>query len=160
MQNVYETVITQSKAIESLLAQLGAEGKGLHEKCTSVEHRLTPEISRLIRKIASIRNKVIHEEVNDSASVQQLVDASETVIPFLEGKVATFRRLDPDEDNAWKGERWRNFKSKQDEYHANRAERENGPDSESRSWKDMSGWEKAGVVGALCVVGVLAIITS
>lgn len=42
-RNDYELVIRASKDLEFILeAYLGAQGKGLHEKCTSVQHVLPP----------------------------------------------------------------------------------------------------------------------
>ncbi len=61
-QSEYEIVINSSKSLESELSKLGAQGKGLHEKATSIEHMLSPELMTLLRKTATIRNKLIHEQ--------------------------------------------------------------------------------------------------
>ena len=58
----YETVIKSSKRIERLLSGLGATGKGLHEKATSVEDLISDTLVRKIRYLASVRNKLIHED--------------------------------------------------------------------------------------------------
>lgn len=56
-------VIKNVKKIEKLLAvNYLATGKGLHEKATSVEEKLTPELMKKIRYIATIRNKLVHED--------------------------------------------------------------------------------------------------
>ena len=65
-----ELVITRTKALESLLEQgLGAIGKGLHEKTTSVQDKLSPALVKKLRFIATLRNKLVHE-----ASYQKLDD--------------------------------------------------------------------------------------
>lgn len=43
--NPYEIAITRCKELEQLLEQLRASGRGLHDKISSVQHKLT---SRLI----------------------------------------------------------------------------------------------------------------
>ena len=65
-----ELVITRTKLLESLLEEgLGAVGKGLHEKVTSVQDKLSPAIVKKLRFVATLRNKLVHE-----ASYQQLDD--------------------------------------------------------------------------------------
>jgi hypothetical protein len=57
-----ELVITRTKALEALLEQgLGAVGKGLHEKVTSVQDRLPPALVRKLRFVATVRNKLVHD---------------------------------------------------------------------------------------------------
>jgi hypothetical protein len=56
-------VIEYTKEIESVLEKYyGASGKGLHSKLTSVENKLDGSIVRKIRYIATIRNKLVHDE--------------------------------------------------------------------------------------------------
>ncbi len=56
-------VIEYSKKIEKILEKkFGAQGKGLHSKLSSVEDKLDPILVKKIRYIASIRNKLVHEE--------------------------------------------------------------------------------------------------
>mmetsp|Transcript_15741 Transcript_15741/g.30428 ORF Transcript_15741/g.30428 Transcript_15741/m.30428 type:complete len:120 (+) Transcript_15741:169-528(+) len=62
-------VIIASKYLEAALEKdFGATGRGLHEKITTAEG-LDPQTQRRLRKIATIRNKLIHEigydEVDD-----------------------------------------------------------------------------------------------
>ena len=45
----------------------GATGRGLHEKVTSVESKLPKDVVRNLRKIATIRNKAVHEDVDIAA---------------------------------------------------------------------------------------------
>jgi hypothetical protein len=59
-----ELAIRYCKQIESLLEQqFAAEGRGLHEKVSSVEDVISrrPRASKL-RWIATLRNKVVHED--------------------------------------------------------------------------------------------------
>lgn len=68
-----ETVIRASKQLEQLLAQhYGATGRGLHEKTSSVEDQLDSDTVRRLRKIATLRNKVVHEdfEIDDLTDFQ------------------------------------------------------------------------------------------
>ncbi len=46
--------------------EFGATGKGLHEKISSVEGQLTPEMIRNMRYLATIRNKLVHERGFDA----------------------------------------------------------------------------------------------
>jgi len=57
-----ELAITRTKSLESFLEQaLGATGKGLHEKVSSVQDRLQPALVKKLRFIATVRNKIVHE---------------------------------------------------------------------------------------------------
>ena len=58
----YENVIKKAKKIESILSDMGAEGKGLNEKLDSIKHRFDEKIIKAIRFIATIRNKLLHED--------------------------------------------------------------------------------------------------
>lgn len=54
--------IDNCKEAEHLLEErFGATGRGLHEKITSVEDLLPPRLTRILRRIATIRNKAVHE---------------------------------------------------------------------------------------------------
>jgi hypothetical protein len=65
-----ELAVTRTKALETLLeAGLGATGKGLHEKVTSVQPKLPPHLVKKLRFAATIRNKIVHE-----ANYQQMDD--------------------------------------------------------------------------------------
>lgn len=56
-----ELAITRTKALEGLLEGLGATGKGLHEKVTSVQGKLPPPLVKKLRFVATVRNKIVHE---------------------------------------------------------------------------------------------------
>ena len=58
-----DTVIRASRRLEHLLAsRLGATGRGLHAKINSVERRLPPDLVKGLRWVATMRNKVVHDE--------------------------------------------------------------------------------------------------
>ncbi|MCC1496815.1 hypothetical protein [Alcanivorax sp. 1008] len=58
----FEGCIALVKEIEGLLeTTLGASGRGLHDKATSVEERLDESQLGRLRFIATLRNKLIHE---------------------------------------------------------------------------------------------------
>ena len=62
MQSDIDIVVTQSRTLEALLEQkFGATGRGLHEKLSSIEYQLEAGLVKNIRWIATMRNKVVHE---------------------------------------------------------------------------------------------------
>jgi hypothetical protein len=74
-----ELAITRVKALESVLEQaLGATGKGLHEKVTSVQDRLPPPLVKKLRFLATVRNKIVHEsnyqQIDDRAGFLRACD--------------------------------------------------------------------------------------
>ena len=77
-----ELAVTRTKALESLLEHgLGATGKGLHEKVSSVQDRLPPQLVRKLRFIATVRNKIVHEsaytQIDDPGSFTRACDEAE-----------------------------------------------------------------------------------
>ena len=59
-----EELITIAQNIETVLEEdYGATGKGLHEKASSVERKLSPEAMKKVRFIATIRNKAVHDDM-------------------------------------------------------------------------------------------------
>ena len=63
MPSDLERVIKTSKALEAALAsRFGAEGKGLHQKIDSVERDLPRDAIKHLRYVATIRNKIVHED--------------------------------------------------------------------------------------------------
>lgn len=78
----YELVIKTSKRYESWLEQkLDATGKGLHERVSSVEADLSQDIVRRFRKIASIRNQLVHQEGYELSSqeMEEFVETSRLI---------------------------------------------------------------------------------
>lgn len=58
-----EQVILHTRKLETLLRdQYHAEGKGLHQLVTSCEERLPHDVIKKLRFIATVRNKIVHED--------------------------------------------------------------------------------------------------
>lgn len=58
----YKEILAASKTLEDLLTtNYKAEGRGLHEKVTSVQLKLPALAVRGLRIIGTVRNKVIHD---------------------------------------------------------------------------------------------------
>lgn len=58
-----ETAVRWSKRFEGILKDHhGATGKGLHELVSSVEKKLDADVVRKLRMIATVRNKIVHED--------------------------------------------------------------------------------------------------
>ena len=85
MMSDIELAISRVKALESLLEQaLGATGKGLHEKVTSVQNRLTQPLVKKLRFIATVRNKIVHEsnyqQIDDRDGFVRACDEAEATL--------------------------------------------------------------------------------
>jgi hypothetical protein len=62
-RNDTELAVKRAKRLEKMLRQgLGAQGRGLHELVSSVARELPDPLERRLRFIATIRNKIVHEE--------------------------------------------------------------------------------------------------
>ena len=77
-----ELAVTRTKTLEGLLERaVGATGKGLHEKVTSVQNRLPPPLVKRLRFIATVRNKIVHEsdyqKIDDRAGFVRACDDAE-----------------------------------------------------------------------------------
>jgi hypothetical protein len=77
-----ELAVTRTKALESFLEQaLGATGKGLHEKVTSVQDKLSQPLVKKLRFIATVRNKIVHEsnyeQIDDRHGFTRACDEAE-----------------------------------------------------------------------------------
>lgn len=58
-----EQVVVHTRRLETLLReQYHANGKGLHQLITSCEERLPHDVITKLRFVATIRNKVVHED--------------------------------------------------------------------------------------------------
>ncbi|MFZ5467292.1 MAG: hypothetical protein ACOZAI_08540 [Pseudomonadota bacterium] len=70
--DVESHLICLSKKLESFLVKhFGAEGTGLHEYLNTVEHKLDEKIVRKMRKLASIRNRSVHDSTFDIRTVDR-----------------------------------------------------------------------------------------
>ncbi|MGX9462254.1 hypothetical protein ACWXWU_13615 [Shewanella sp. A14] len=77
--------VKASKGLETKLAEsFNAEGKGLHEKVTSVESELPHSLVKTLRYIASIRNKVVHEDEFQIDDVAKFKAVAEEALADLE----------------------------------------------------------------------------
>ena len=86
-----DLAVKASKQIESTLDRMfGASGKGLHEKLTSVEKRLPVSLVKRIRYIATVRNKIIHDDeyrkFDDRAGFKLAVKQVKKELKSLEGR--------------------------------------------------------------------------
>lgn len=93
-----DLAIKSSKKIETRLESvLGATGRGLHEKVTSIEHKIPTALVKRIRYIATIRNKLIHEEsfskINDRPSFKAAVKHVSKELKKLEGTTGSRKWL-------------------------------------------------------------------
>lgn len=85
-----DLAVKSSKKIESTLERvLGANGRGLHEKVSSVENKIPTALVKRIRYIATIRNKLIHDDsfrkMNDRSSFKTAVKHVARELKKLEG---------------------------------------------------------------------------
>ncbi|AGV17879.1 MULTISPECIES: hypothetical protein [Vibrio] len=76
-----EKVVMRTRTIEKLLrTQYHAEGKGLHQLINSCEERLPHDVIAKLRFIATVRNKVVHEDdykLDDRKGFMAACDACE-----------------------------------------------------------------------------------
>ncbi|AVD85933.1 hypothetical protein [Pseudomonas sp. SWI44] len=126
-------VLDISTQIESLLGKLGASGRGIHERLTSVEGMISAPMVKKIRWIASVRNKAAHEP-NFHVDFPAFLQAGEDVIKYLGDLLAKTterereRRMPP--------------------------EHEKEPE---KSWADKTGWERAATVGTYVAAGAVTL---
>lgn len=79
MKSDLEVAVGAAKILESALERnFGATGRGLHEKTNSVSARLAAQTVRDLHFIATIRNKIVHEEessaIKNRSRFESLVD--------------------------------------------------------------------------------------
>lgn len=92
-----ELAITRTKALEALLeAGLGAAGRGLHEKVSSVQDRLPPPLVKKLRFVATVRNKIVHESnytaIDDRAGFVRACDEAEHELRSLTAPVTVVNK--------------------------------------------------------------------
>jgi hypothetical protein len=85
-----ELAINRTKALETLLeAGLGATGRGLHEKVSSVEPRLPPPLVRRLRFVATVRNRIVHDAgyqaIDDRTGFVRACDEAEAALRAITG---------------------------------------------------------------------------
>lgn len=76
-----EELIKIAQNMETVLEEdYGATGKGLHEKASSVESQIPPDVMKKIRFIATIRNKAVHDDLETAErEIENVRSAAETV---------------------------------------------------------------------------------
>jgi hypothetical protein len=80
-----ESVVVRSRHIEKLLADLGGQGKGIHERVTSISSLLPTDLFKRIRFIASVRNKVMHDhDYHFDANEREFLDTCDAVVCELQ----------------------------------------------------------------------------
>ncbi len=84
----YEIVIERCKKLERQLQEgFSAEGRGLHEKVTSIGEGLPEPLVKKLRYIATIRNKLVHEDegntIKDLEGYNNACDQAEEAINDL-----------------------------------------------------------------------------
>lgn len=90
MPDHFTKVAQMSQTLEQLLEKrFGAQGRGLHEKISSVETKLPEIIQRKARYVATIRNKATHEDVNVAKqNYNDVKNAYDDVLNYLNGGVS------------------------------------------------------------------------
>ncbi|QKE27434.1 hypothetical protein AACT_0203 [Arcobacter acticola] len=76
-------IVEFSKRLETFLQEnYKAEGKGLHEKISSIEDKLLADFIevRILRKIATIRNKIVHD---DNFEFEGIIDEFEDLFQIV-----------------------------------------------------------------------------
>ncbi len=69
MENISKSVIQAgvtvdiTRKLEGKLVEMGAAGKGLHEKVTSIGHLIPESLIKKLRYVASVRNNLSHNDV-------------------------------------------------------------------------------------------------
>jgi hypothetical protein len=86
-----ELAIKRCKRLETILEEsLGASGRGLHQKVSSVENALPRPLVKRLRYIASVRNKLVHEpdsdQLDDRRDYEQACDQAERELHQLTQK--------------------------------------------------------------------------
>ena len=80
----FETVIRYSKELEGLLArEFSAMGRGIHEKISSVEDRCPADLVRKIRFVATVRNKLVHDDGYEIEDLDRFVLVAEQALDGL-----------------------------------------------------------------------------
>lgn len=128
--------------VESLLGDLGGEGRGIHDKLTCIEQEFDVSMVKKIRRIASIRNKAAHE-IHFETDMVSFHRVAYEVIDCLELKIAAKRNSFKRESGSFTDEQQSSQNSK-------------GSQNSSKGWSDMDWWERTQMVaGGALAVGLL-----
>lgn len=89
-EKAYGTVLSLSKTVESQLRELGYGGRGIHALVTSAGSDLPIDVAGACRKVATIRNKLVHEVefVLTRAELISFAESANFVIRSLKEEIA------------------------------------------------------------------------
>lgn len=136
----YENVVKKAKKIESILSDMGAEGKGLNEKLDSIKHLFDEKMIKAIRFIATIRNKLLHEV--DFEMDYKLEEGFDKTYNFIIDNINQYKSDYKEKDSS-------DYSSSGSSNHTNNS------DDLLKLWDDLSGWQKVGA--GVLAVGAAAI---
>lgn len=88
MADALTQIIQMTQTLEYILTQrYQAEGRGLHEKLTSVENEIPERARKQIRFVATIRNVATHEDITVAEEkLENVKDAYRNALAALDGK--------------------------------------------------------------------------
>jgi len=86
-----QSMINYTTQIETILENMGARARGLHGKVTKVEKKLSKDIIFKLRRIASIRNKKMHQANYYNYIFKDFEDDCKIVISYLK-KLENFNK--------------------------------------------------------------------
>ena len=81
-----DLAVTRSQRLEQTLErEFGASGRGLHEKVSSVADALPKDLVRRLRLVATVRNKVVHENgrIDDRNRFLTAADSAEAELATI-----------------------------------------------------------------------------
>jgi len=78
-----EAMMNYTTQIETILESMGARARGLHGKVTKVQKKLSKDIIFRLRRIATIRNKKMHQAGFDNYIFKDFEDDCQIVLKYL-----------------------------------------------------------------------------
>jgi hypothetical protein len=90
-----DLAVTRSQRLEQLLEHdFGATGRGLHEKVSSIADSMPGDLVRKLRLVATVRNKVVHENgrIDDKSRFLDAADTAERELIKIRNRRGTGRR--------------------------------------------------------------------
>lgn len=146
-------ILEKAIQVESLLGDLGGEGRGIHDKLTCIEQEFDVSMVKKIRRIASIRNKAAHE-IDFETDMASFHRVANEVIDCLESKIAAKRSF-----------HWQQRQNSQQHYNSQQSSYQGPRASQQQSQKTGKSWSSWGemdwkertklVAGGALVVGLL-----
>jgi hypothetical protein len=146
-------ILEKAIQVESLLADLGGEGRGIHDKLTCIEHEFEVSMVKKIRRVASIRNKAAHE-IDFDTDMVSFHRVADEVIDCLESKIAAKRSFYRQQRQSSQ----QHHNSQQSSYQGPKASQQEGKKTGKSwsSWGEMDWKERSKLVaGGALVVGLL-----